>query len=50
CSMTGQAAGVTAALAAAEGIDIRNVGVARVQAILKEGGAELDKSKVSFTR
>jgi len=46
CSMTGYAAGVTAALAAAAGTDPRAVSVRRVQDILLEGGAVLDKGKV----
>ncbi len=50
CSMTGQAAGVAAALAVKEGKEVRGVDAARVQAVLREGGAELDRTKVHHYR
>jgi hypothetical protein len=46
CSMTGHAAGITAALAAAAGTDVRAVPARKVQDILIAGGAILDKGMV----
>ena len=47
CSMTGQAAGVTAALAVKQGVDVRQVAVAEVQENLKASGAILDRDEVA---
>ena len=47
CTMTGEAAGTTAALAVNNKKDIRNISAKRVQDIMLEGGAILDKQKVS---
>lgn len=46
CSMTGHAAGITAALAAASGRELRAIAAREVQDILLQSGAVLDKDKV----
>jgi len=46
CSMTGLAAGITAALAVAAGTEVRAVPARKVQEILLQGGAILDKQRV----
>ncbi|HOJ11132.1 MAG TPA: FAD-dependent oxidoreductase, partial [Clostridiales bacterium] len=46
CSMTGQAAGITAALAVKSNKTVREVPAAKVQDIIVNNGAILDKQKV----
>ncbi|OHD72821.1 MAG: hypothetical protein A2177_09165 [Spirochaetes bacterium RBG_13_68_11] len=46
CSMTGHAAGITAALAAAAGTDVRSIPARKVQGILLANGAILDKGRI----